>query len=303
MQRAPRAVRVNKRILGSWLPEFILLAALWGASFLFMRLGAQEFGPLPTAFLRVSIGSLFLLPILILQGKLPLLRQHHRPVLLVGTINSAIPFACFSYAVLYISTGLSAILNATAPLFGALIAWFWLKDKLTLWQMLGLVIGFLGVTLLTWDSASVRDEGSILAVLACLLASVCYGITGSYSKRFLSSTPAMVTATGSQLGASIVLLAPAIWFWPAQSPSAKAWLAMLALGVLCTGVAYILYFRLIERAGPAKALSVTFLLPVFAILYGNVLLGEVVTRWMLLCGFIIVAGTALATGLVGRRGR
>ena len=284
----------------TWRFEFVLLAALWGASFLFMRLGAVEFGPLPTAFLRVLIGALFLLPILILQGGLKDLWRHRRPALLVGTVNSAIPFALFSYAVLSISTGLSAILNATAPLFGALVAWFWLKDRPQPWQLLGLLIGFTGVTLLAWDEVRMKPDGSLLAVGACLLASLCYGIAGSFSKRYLGNVPAMVTASGSQIGASIGLLLPALWLWPRQAPGALAWAAMLALGVLCSGVAYILYFRLINGLGPAKAMTVTFLLPVFAVLYGALLLDEALTPWMLLCGLVIVVGTAMSTGLLRR---
>ena len=284
----------------TWRFEFVLLAALWGASFLFMRLGAVEFGPLPTAFLRVLIGALFLLPILILQGGLKDLWRHRRPALLVGTVNSAIPFALFSYAVLSISTGLSAILNATAPLFGALVAWFWLKDRPQPWQLLGLLIGFTGVTLLAWDEVRMKPDGSLLAVGACLLASLCYGIAGSFSKRYLGNVPAMVTASGSQIGASIGLLLPALWLWPRQAPGALAWAAMLALGVLCSGVAYILYFRLINGLGPAKAMTVTFLLPVFAVLYGALLLDEALTPWMLLCGLVIVVGTAMSTGVLRR---
>ncbi len=283
-----------------WLPEFLLLGAIWGASFMFMRLGAAEFGPLPTAFLRVLIGALFLLPILLLQGRLALLRQHYRATLQLGIFNSAIPFACFAYAVLSISTGLSAILNATAPLFGVLIAWCWLRDRPTVLQLIGLLIGLVGVTLLTWDEVQLKPGGSALAVGACLLASFCYGIAPSFSKRYLSTAPALVSATGSQIGAALGLLPLALLFWPRQMPGALAWAALLALGILCSGVAYILYFRLIARAGPAKALSVTFLIPMFAVLYGSLLLDEALTPWMLLGGLIIIAGTALSTQLLGR---
>ena len=285
----------------TWPIEFVLLAALWGASFLFMRLGAVEFGPVPTAFLRVFIGALFLLPILLLQGGFEPLRRHHRPALFIGVFNSAIPFALFSYAVLSISTGLSAILNATAPLFGALVAWFWLQDRPGRWQLFGLVIGFCGVTLLAWDEARLKPDGSVLAIGACLIASLCYGVAASFSKRHLGKVPAMVTATGSQLGASIGLLLPALWLWPQQAPTPMAWAAMLALGVLCSGVAYILYFRLINELGPAKGMTVVFLIPVFAVIYGTLLLDEALTPWMLLGGLIILLGTALSAGLLKPR--
>jgi drug/metabolite transporter (DMT)-like permease len=220
----------------------------------------------------------------------------------VGIFNSAIPFACFSYALLSISTGLSSILNATVPLFGAVIAWLWLKDRPNGSRILGLLIGFLGVALLAWDKASFKPDAagnaSGWAVLACLLATLCYGLSASFTKRCMSGLPSLVSAAGSQMGAAVGLLPLTWWYWPDHAVSLQAWAAVVALGVLCSAVAYILYFRLIERAGPSRALSVTFAIPVFAVLYGVILLGEVVTPWMVLCAVIIVAGTSLSTGLV-----
>lgn len=286
----------------SWITDFLLLAAIWGSSFLFMRIGTVEFGPLPTAAVRVTIAALFLLPLVWLRNLLPVLRQNWKRVLFVGLLNSGIPFACFSFALLSISTGLSAILNATVPMFGALIAWVWLKDKPTASRILGLVIGFAGVALLAWDPSTFKPNASGVApgwaVLACLLAGVCYGISASYTKRYLSGLPPLVTAAGSQIGATLGLALPALWLWPARMPGASAWLALLAVGVVCTGIAYILFFRVIENAGPARALSVTFVVPVFAVLYGVLFLGESVTPWMVGCAGVIVGGTALATGLL-----
>ena len=286
----------------SWVTDFLLLAAIWGSSFLFMRIGAVEFGALPTAAVRVTIAALFLLPLVWLRGLLPVLGKNWKRIFFIGLLNSGIPFACFSFALLSISTGLSAILNATVPMFGALIAWVWLKDKPTASRILGLVIGFAGVALLAWDQATFKPNASGVApgwaVLACLLACICYGISASYTKRYLSGLPPLVTAAGSQIGATLGLALPALWLWPARLPGASAWLALLAVGVVCTGIAYILFFRLIENAGPARALSVTFVVPVFAVLYGVLFLGESVTPWMVGCAGVIVGGTALATGLL-----
>lgn len=288
-----------------WVKEFVLLAAIWGASFLFMRLAALEFGALPTAAVRVAVASAFLLPLLHWKGLTPELQRHWRPVFLVGLLNSGIPFACYSYALLYITTGLSSILNATVPLFGALVAWIWLKDRPNGMRMLGLGIGFVGVAMLASGKADFKPDASGMAsgwaVVACLTATLCYGIAASFTKKYLSGLPPLVTATGSQVGATLGLALPAALTWPAVLPGVQAWAAVLVLGVLCTGVAYILYFKLIETAGPAKALSVTFLVPVFAVAYGAILLGESVTTWMLVCGAVIFAGTALSTGLLGRR--
>ena len=286
----------------NWVLDFVLLAAIWGSSFLFTRISVVEFGVLPTAAVRVAIAAAFLLPLVLLRGLGPTLLKNWRHVFLIGMFNSGIPFACFAFALLSITTGLSAILNATVPMFGALVAWVWLKDRPTHSRLLGLVIGFAGVAMLAWDKATFKPDASGLApgwaVLACLLACICYALSASYTKRYLTGLPPLVTAAGSQIGATVGLALPAWWLWPARMPGSSAWLALVAVGVLCTGVAYILYFRLIENAGPARALAVTFVIPVFAVFYGALFLSEAVTLWMLLCAVIIVCGTALSTGLL-----
>jgi drug/metabolite transporter (DMT)-like permease len=288
----------------AWLTEFVLLGALWGASFLFMRLGAAEFGALPTAGMRVGIAALFLLPLLVLRGQWSVLSRHWKKIFVLGMLNSGIPFALYAYALLSISTGLSSLLNATVPLFGALVAWLWLKDRPHGMKILGLLIGFVGVAMLAWGKASFKPNASGLvtgwAVLACLGACLCYGISASFTKRHLGGVPSLVIATGSQLGATLGLALPTLWLWPSQTPSATAWLALLAVGVLCTGVAYVLFFRLIDKVGAAGSLTVTFLIPVFAVFYGVVFLGESVTAWMLICGTVILLGTALSMGLLKR---
>lgn len=285
-----------------WVREFFLLSGLWGASFLFMRLGASEFGPLPTAGLRVALATLFLWPILVQQGQWPALRQHWRPVLLAGLINSAIPFALYAWAVLHITTGLASILNATVPLFGAIIAWLWLGERIGRLRSFGLALGFLGVALLAWRApggAGGQSDLAFWAVAACLGATTCYALAASYARRYLVGIPPLATATGSQLGAALFLAIPTAIAWPAQMPGLRAWLAIAAIAVLCTGIAYILYFRLIANAGPSRALAVTFLAPVFAVLYGVVFLSETVTLWMAGCALVIVMGTLLSTGLIG----
>ena len=280
----------------------MVLGALWGSSFLFMRFSALEFGAMATAAGRVGIAAAFLLPIVLLKGLLPELKKHWKKIFFMGIFNSAIPFACFAFALLSITTGLSAILNATVPMFGALVAWVWLKDKPAMSRIAGIVIGFTGVALLAWDKATFKPDASGTvpgwAVLACLLAGLCYGIAASFTKKYMSGINPMVTAAGSQIGATLGLLGPAIWLWPASTPSSTAWLALLVLGVACTGIAYVLYFRLIEKAGPQRTLTVSFLIPVFAVFYGAVFLREIITPWMLLCAVVILCGTALATGLV-----
>ncbi len=159
------------------LAELLGLAALWGASFLFVRMGAAEFGPVALAALRVIGAALFLMPLLALRGELGVLRRHWRAIFVVGITNSALPFLLFAYAALSITAGLSAIFNAASPLFGALIAWLWLKDKLTPARIAGLVIGFAGVLWLAWDQASFKPGGSGWATLACIGATLFYGFS------------------------------------------------------------------------------------------------------------------------------
>jgi drug/metabolite transporter (DMT)-like permease len=290
-----------------WLADFLILAAIWGSSFLFMRVAALELGALPTAALRVAIASLFLLPLMLAKGHWQVLRQHWKPVMFVGVLNSGVPFALYSFAVMHITTGFSSILNATVPLFGALVAWAWLGDKPSLSRTVGLGLGFGGVLLLAGGQASFQPNASGIApawaVLACLAATTCYALAASFTKKHLPNLPPLVTATGSQIGATLALALPALWFRPDHWPSASAWGALLVVGVLCTGVAYILYFKLIDNSGPARALTVTFLVPVFAIVYGVLFLGESVTAWMLLCGAVILLGTSLSSGLVKLPGR
>jgi drug/metabolite transporter (DMT)-like permease len=280
------------------LTELIALAALWGASFLFLRIGAGEFGPVALAAVRVIGASLFLLPLLKARGQMGALRQHWLSIFVVGITNSALPFLCFSYAALSITAGLSSIFNAATPLFGAVIAWLWLKDRLTPSRIVGLAIGFTGVLWLAWDKASFKPGGSGWAVIACLIATLCYGIAASYTKKRLTGVPSLALAAGSQLSASLFLVVPALIWWPQTMPSHTAWLAAGMLALACTGVAYVMYFRLIASIGPANAIAVTFLIPVFAVAWGWLFLGEGVTLQMVIGCLVIVVGTALTTGVL-----
>jgi drug/metabolite transporter (DMT)-like permease len=268
-------------------------------------MGAAEFGPLATAWTRVCVATLFLLPFMLWQGHWALFKSKWKIILGFGIFNSALPFALFAYAVMHISTGLSAILNAAVPLFAAVVAWLWLDDRLNRWRIAGLFIGFMGVTLLASNQTSFHTEanpdaspwGQYTAIAACLVATLCYAIAGSFTKKFMPNLPPLVSSTGSQLGACLALALPAFWAMPEAMPSTQAWLAVIILGVACTGIAYILYFRLVNRAGPAKALTVTFLIPVFALIYAVLFLNETVTLSMVLLGVVVVFGTAMSSGI------
>jgi len=282
--------------------ELIALAAIWGASFLFMRIGAPEFGPVALTALRVAGATLLLMPLLLWRGQMAPLRTHWKAIAVVGVFNSALPFVLFSIAALAINAGLSSIFNATAPLWGALIAWLWLNDKLTAPRVLGLAIGFLGVVFLAWSKASFKpgDHGvsAAMAIGACLLATLGYGFAANYTKKKLTGVPPLAVAAGSQAAATAVLALPALWFAPQTMPSATAWSSLVVLALLCTGVAYLLYFRLIAHVGAPRAITVTYLIPVFAALWGAMFLREEITPAMALGCAVILVGTALASGLV-----
>jgi drug/metabolite transporter (DMT)-like permease len=284
------------------LSDLLLLGAVWGASFLFMRMGAADFGPIALVFVRVAGASALLLPLLLLRGQGPALRQHWRRIAIVGLLNSALPFLLFTTAALVLGAALMSVFNATAPIWGALVAWAWLGEKPTRERLLGLAIGVAGVIGLAWGKADLKPgEHGISAaagVAACILGTVLYGVAANYTRRFLAGVPSMAAAAGSQLSSTVFVLPLALWAWPETNPGVQPWLAALALAVLCTGVAYVLYFRLIGSAGSSTAISVTLLIPAFAMAWGWLFLGEQPTAGMLIgCG-VILFGTALSTGLL-----
>jgi drug/metabolite transporter (DMT)-like permease len=281
--------------------ELTVLGTLWGGSFLFMRMAAPEFGPIALIAMRVLIASLFLLPLLLRAGLLPRMLEHAPGLFVVGCINSAIPFCLFAFATLSLSAGFTAVINAVAPLFTAIVAFVWLGERLSRLAVVGLAVGFAGVVLLVSDKLDFDGGAATIGILAAMLASFSYGVAANYTRVKFTGVGSLELATGSQLAASILLLPLCFWFWPDTTPSLSSWVAVLVLGVVCTGVAYILFFRLIARLGPSKAITVTFLVPLTAMIFGALFLNETITVEMLLgCGLILL-GTALATGLVKRR--
>jgi len=278
--------------------ELVSLAAIWGASFLFMRISSPEFGPIPLIAVRVGVAAAFLLLVLAPTGRLHQLRTHAGLLIALGALSAAVPFSLFAFAVLWVTAGVASVLNATVPLFGALVAYAWLGEKLDGLRVLGLLIGFGGVVLLVSDRATLAGSGGIWAVGAALTASFLYGIAASFTKKYLGTVDPLVNATGSQVASTGLLLLPAMALWPNASPSPQAWTSVGLLGILCTAVAVTLYFRLIARVGPAKTVTVTYLIPVFGVLWGHVFLDETVSSRMLAgCG-VILLGTSLATGAI-----
>jgi drug/metabolite transporter (DMT)-like permease len=272
----------------------VAMAALWGGSFLFMRVAVPDFGPVPLIFVRVVVAGLCLLPFLLLRGEWSELRLRWRSLAGLALLNAAVPFPLFAYATAHLSAGFASILNATAPLFAAVVAALWLGDRLRPVAVLGLVVGFVGVVVLAGDVPDLGPDAE-LAVLAALLASLCYGLSASYAKRRLAGVSSWVTTMGG-FGLAAPLLAPlTVVTWPTEWPGLRAWAAVVLLAIACTSIPNIFYFRLLQRAGPTRAMTVAFLIPVFGMLWGALALGESVTPRMLAGCIVILAGTALVT--------
>jgi drug/metabolite transporter (DMT)-like permease len=283
--------------------ELVLLAAIWGASFLFMRSATPEFGAISLVVLRTGIAALCLLPLLLMSKKVKVVKKHWKAIFFVGMTNTAIPFCLFAYSTVLLGAGLASILNATAPMFGAIVAYLWLKQNLSTTAVVGLVVGFFGVVVISAVRTGVELSLAMLPIFAALAATCLYGIAACFTKQYLSGVSTMAIATGSQVFATIALVPLAVISWPETNPSNDAWLQVITLGVLCTGLAYILYFRLIENLGAAKAISVAYLIPVFGVCWGVVFLDEIVTPLMIVGAVLILLGVSLTTGVIKWRNK
>jgi drug/metabolite transporter (DMT)-like permease len=265
-----------------------LLGAIWGASFLFIRIVSPAIGPLLTADLRMLVAGLALVAWFRVTGFDPQWRRWLREYAIVGMLNSGVPFLLFAYSALSLSAGQMSVLNATSPLWGALMAAALLGERLTARRLAGLAIGVAGVALIARPGA---DALPLLPLVACLGAAGCYALTGVYLKRWASAAPARGMAVGTQLSAGLMLLPLAALSPPAQPPSALVVACVLALGLVCGAVAYILYFRLVQDVGPAGALTVTYLTPLFGMLWGALFLDEALSASMIGGAALVILGT------------
>ena len=282
---------------GQDLARLLALAALWGGSFLFMRVAAPVFGPIALIAARVGLAGIALLAYAGATRQPLALRQFWRQYLVIGVVNSALPFVLIASAELHLLASLAAILNATSPLFGAVVAALWLREPLTGRKLVGLLLGMLGVSIVVGWSPLTLAPAVVLSVLASLGGALAYGIAGSYTKRHAQGAPALGMAVGSQLAATLVLTPLLPFAWPTQQPSLAVVGCVLALALASTALAYVLYFRLIVDIGPLRALTVTFLTPVFGVAWGILFLGEPLSPSTLLGSAVILLGTALVTGL------
>ncbi len=278
----------------SSLALLVVLAALWGGSFVFMRVAVPALGPIPLAFARVALAAMALLVLALAWRRIPPLRTRWRDFAVVGVVNSALPFSLFCYAEQYVTASTGAILNATSPFFGAVAAAWWLGEALTARKIAGMALGFAGVvTLVGWHPDEVTPPVA-LALAACLAAAMCYALGSVFAKKRLSDVPSFAVACASQITAALALM-PLLPLTTIPGPVTTAVAAsVLALALGSTALAYLIYFKLVAEAGPQKALTVTFLVPLFGVLWGYLFLGEPLTPGMAAGGGLIVAGTALA---------
>jgi drug/metabolite transporter (DMT)-like permease len=274
--------------------RLISLAAIWGASFLFMRMIVPTLGAMPTAFFRVLFGAAGLALILLLMRVRWNFNDKLGAAMMLGVINSGIPFVMFSLAAKALPAGYSAILNATTPLMGVIIGALFFAERPGLYKILGVLIGIAGVAVLTSTGPVQFNAALLIAAAECMLATACYGLASFLTRRWISAKGGLdskLVAFGSQLGA-VALLLPFFSYGALTQPPATwgnntLWLTLAALGLVCTALAYILYFRLIADIGPVKSLTVTFLIPPFGVLWGAFFLHEDITLAHLMGGTLI----------------
>jgi drug/metabolite transporter (DMT)-like permease len=278
----------------SWLTpvELVALGAIWGASFLFMRVSALDFGPFALVEIRLALGALILVPFL-WSARSQFTGALWLRLGAIAAINSAIPFALFAWGAERAPAGIGAITNAMAVPFTAMVAFLFFGEQIGPRRAGGLVLGFIGVVVL----ASGRTGGGTTvwpAALAGAAAALCYGFGGNMLKRYLVGIPASAIASASLICASLVMAPFAVITWPRHAIPMMSWVSAALLGVLCTGLAYVFYFRLIHRIGAPRAATVTYIIPLFGVLWAWLLLGEGVTPTMALAGVLILAGVALS---------
>ena len=271
----------------------VILSAIWGGSFIFMRILAPVFGATGTACMRLLIAALFLLAYYKLSGYKINWKKDWQLLLVIGIINSAIPFYSYAYAALHIPAGLSVIVNTMSPMFGALFAALILKERLTLSKGLGLLLGTLGVFIISGSKAVTPSLESYFSVGACLLATVCYGLSGVLIKKFGQGVEVKALAGGSQLFAGLSLLPFLLFTGTSQPVTIEITGILIVFAILCSAIAYLIYYYLLKEMGPTRALTVTFLMPMFGIFWGWLILGEALYPSMLMGAGVILMGTYL----------
>jgi drug/metabolite transporter (DMT)-like permease len=277
----------------AWLSplELGVLGAIWGASFLFMRIAAADFGPFALVEVRLALGAAILTPFLWRERS-----SFNRKLVVrltgIGLINSAIPFVLFAWGAERAPAGIGAITNAMTVMFAALVAFLFYGEPIGRWRIIGLIVGFIGVIVLATDRTS--GDGVLSAALAGSAAAACYGVAINLVRRYLAGVSASAVAAATLLSASLLILPCAIATWPSHPLAGRIWLSAILLGILCTGAAFVIYYRLISRIGAPRAATVTYLVPLFSVLWAWAILGETLTARMAIAAALILGGVALS---------
>jgi drug/metabolite transporter (DMT)-like permease len=266
---------------------------------MFMRIATPEFGPISLIAVRLLISAVVLLPILLHRKEFLLIVRQWPKFLWSGLATTAIPFTLFSYVTLSLTAGNTSLLNATVPMFSAITAWYWLKEKLTSFGMAGLMLGFIGVFVLAAPEGG-DSQALIKPVIAALIAAALYGYGSCFTRVHMQGYAPITITAGTQFFAALFLLPFGLFFWPDALPSIGSWLSVLVLGVFCTALSLAFFFHLLQQIGVANTVSVAYLIPVFGILWGYIFLDEVITSTMLIGGAGIFIGVALTTSSAGK---
>jgi len=280
--------------------RLVILAAMWGGSFLFMRIAANPLGPVALIEARVGFAAITLLIISFYLRKKLKLTGNIKHFFVLGLFNSALPFLLFAYSAQFLNVSTLAILNSTSPIWGAVIGAVIAKKMLTKSVSLGLLLGIIGVAILVGWEGIIMGKSTILSMISALIAAFSYGIATNYAKN-APKVGSYDNAHGS-MWASVIIILPLVPFFPVrESLTFDIFTAVILLGVFCTGLAYLLYFRLIADVGASSALTVTFLIPVFGILWGHIFLDEVIGLNTLIGSILVIIGTMFVTGFSPRK--
>ena len=281
--------------------RLLCLAALWGGSFSFMRIVAPVFGGVGTMWLRIGVAGLALLAYARITRVDLAFGKWWRQYLFIGFLNSALPFSLFAFAMKTLPAGYGAILNGAAPFFAALFAALMLGEKLGSARIAGMLLGFTGVGLVMNLGPLALDRGTLIAIAACIVATCSYGFVIVYTKKYTQGAPNMGMAVGSLLLPAIAIAPYGITLIPPVWPPMLVLYSLLGLAIFCSAIAYLLYFRLIRDVGPTKAITTTFLVPVFGVFWGAIFFGESLNAGALVGGVLVLIGVALVLEFVPRK--
>jgi drug/metabolite transporter (DMT)-like permease len=269
--------------LKNWI-LLILLGAVWGSAFMFIKISADDFGPILLVNLRLLLAGALFLPFLLQKKYLAYFKSHFSGILILGIFSNAFPFTMFSYASLGATSNMLGILNGTTAFMTMVVAYFWLKESITPKQIFGIILGFLGILILVNPA---NGSATLGASGFALVGALSYSFSGVYIQKYQLNANKFVLIGWAMLFGGLFLIPLSFFNLPDQMPDNNAIAALLWLGIVSTGIAYLGYIRLIEQIGAVRTSTVTYLLPVFSIIWGSIFLQEKIT-WIIFGGFIFV---------------